>query len=311
MGATIVGCGAALAPVVVTNDDLAGRLDTSDAWIRDRTGIAERRVGGTTTGLAVGAARAALAHAGCDPASVDALVLATCSPDARLPSTAALVQAEVGTGGTAFDLHAACAGFVHGLVVGAGLLATGAHRVLIVGAETMSRLVDGEDRNTAVLFGDGAGAVVLEAVGGPGGLLAHALGNDPTGRHLITAPSDGPLTMEGREVFRRAVRATVDASERALAAAGLGADDVDLVVPHQANRRILEAAAGRLGIPMARWMCIVEHTGNTSAASIPMALAAAVEQGRLAEGQVVLLVGFGSGMSWGSALVRWSGRAVS
>lgn len=308
MGAAIVGCGAALAPDLVRNEDLAARLDTSDAWIRSRTGIAERRTGGTTTSLATAAARAALDHAELRADQIDVLVLATCTPDVRLPSTAALVQAELGTGGAAFDLHAACAGFVHALVVAAGLLATGAGHALVIGAETMSTLIDPTDRDTAVLFGDGAGAVVLAAGQEPGGLLAHVLGNEGSGQHLITAPLGGTLAMEGREVFRRAVRLTVDASRQALDAAGLAPHDVDLVVPHQANHRILEAAADRLGIPGDRWVSVVEHTGNTSAASIPMALATAVAEGRLGDGDTVLLVGFGAGMSWGGAVLRWQDR---
>lgn len=308
-GATIVGWGSALPEQVVTNHDLAARLDTSDEWVRERTGIEERRVGTSTTALAVDAGRAALERAEADPASVGAVVVATCTPDATMPATACEVQAALGGTGAALDVNAACAGFVHALVLAAGLTALGTDRVLVIGAETMSRIVDPDDRNTAVLFGDGAGAVVVDRAE-RSDLLAHVLGNDPDGRHLITAPSGGPLAMEGREVFRRAVRVVVDSGEEAIRRAGLLAADVDLVVPHQANRRILDAAADRLDIPSERWVSIVEHTGNTSAASVPLALAEAAGSGRLRPGDRVLLVGFGAGMSWGATLVRWRGSTA-
>ena len=306
MRATITGWGAALPPATVTNADLAARLDTTEGWIAERTGIRERRVGGTTAGLAEAAARRALAGAGVPAADLDAVVLATTTPDAAVPATAAEVQARLGAGGAALDLNAACSGFVYALVVAFGLVAAGSERVLVVGAETLSRLVDWDDRDTAVLFADGAGAVVVEASDGPGALLAHELGNDPTGRHLITAPLGGHLAMDGREVFRRAVRLVADAGARTLDAAGLGPDDVDLVVPHQANVRILDAAAERLGIPRERWADGLATTGNTSAASIPNAPADAADGGPLAAGATVLLVGFGSGMSWECAALRWT-----
>lgn len=309
MSIVIRGCGAADAPQVITNDDLAARLDTSDAWIRERTGIGARRVGASTTELAVDAGARALEAAGWDPDSIDVVVVATCSADLHLPATAALVQGELGITGAAFDLNAACAGFVYAFVVVDGMLAPG-RRALVIGSETMSRMIDWDDRNTAVLFGDGAGAVAVEQCD-EGGLLAHVLGNDPGGKHLIVAPTGGTLTMEGREVFRRAVRVTVDATRAVLAQAGASPDDIAVVVAHQANQRILDAAADRLGIPADRWISIVESTGNTSAASVPMALAEAAGAGRLHHGDLVVLVGFGAGMSWAAALLRWDEKEIT
>jgi 3-oxoacyl-[acyl-carrier-protein] synthase-3 len=303
MSIVVRGCGAADASRVITNHDLAQRLDTSDAWIRERTGIGARRIGDSTTALAVDAGARALEHAGWAPDTVDVVVVATCSADLHLPATAALVQGELGITGAAFDLNAACAGFVYAFVVVDGMLAPG-QRALVIGAETMSRMIDWDDRNTAVLFGDGAGAVAVEQ-SDEGGLLTHVLGNDPAGKHLIVAPTGGKLTMEGREVFRRAVRVTVDATRAVLNQAGASPDDVAVVVAHQANQRILDAAAERLAIPADRWISIVESTGNTSAASVPMALAEAAAAGRLGHGDLVVLVGFGAGMSWAAALLRW------
>lgn len=305
MGAVITGWGTALPDRVVTNADLEAVLDTTDAWITERTGIRERRVGGTTAGLATAAGRAALDRAGVDPASVDLVLLATCTPDQQLPASAATVQAELGIAGGAVDLNAACSGFVYGLVAAAGFLATGLQRVLLIGAETLSRITDPTDRNTAILFADGAGAVVLEAVDGPGALLAHDLGSDGGTRHLLYADHGDMMQMDGKEVFRRAVRVTVESAGRCLARAGVAPEEVTLLVPHQANIRIIDAACSRLGIPLERAATVLDRTGNTSAASIPLALADAADGGRLHEGDLVLLVGFGAGMSWGSALLRW------
>jgi 3-oxoacyl-[acyl-carrier-protein] synthase-3 len=304
-GAVITGWGAALPDTVVTNSDLEARLDTNDAWITERTGIKERRVGGTTAGLAVEAAEQALRRAARSGADIDQVLLATTTPDQQVPSTASEVQDRLGIAGGASDLNAACSGFVYGLVHAHGLVAMGAERVLLVGSETLSRITDSEDRNTAILFADGAGAVVLEAVDGPGQLLAWDLGSEGSGRDLLYADIGGHLHMEGRELFRRAVRATVDSSERCLARAGLAADDISLVVPHQANIRIIEAACQRLGVPMDRTATVLQSTGNTSAASIPLALVDAVEGGRVSRGDKVLLVGFGAGMSWASAVLQW------
>ncbi len=309
-GATITGWGAALPDKTVTNADLEAVLDTSDQWIQERTGIRERRIGGTTTGLAIEAGQAAMDRAGVVGADIDLVIVATSTPDQQLPSSASTVQDQLHIAGGAMDLNAACSGFVYGLVTAHGLLATGARRILLAGSETMSRIVDWDDRNTAVLFADGAGAVVLEAVDGPGQMLAWDLGSDGSARHLLYADVGGHMQMDGREVFRRAVRAIVETTTRTLAAAGTTAADVALVVPHQANTRIVDAACHRLGIPVARTANVLDRTGNTSAASIPIALTDALDHDRVAPGDLVLFVGFGAGMSWASALVRWGGSVT-
>jgi 3-oxoacyl-[acyl-carrier-protein] synthase-3 len=305
-GMRIIGWGSALPEKVVTNADLEVGLDTTDAWITERTGIRERRIGGTTSGLATEAGRAALRSAGIDADQLDLVLVATCTPDQALPATAATVQHALGISGGALDINAVCSGFVYGLAVGAGLLATGLDRLLLVGSDTMSGIVDWEDRSTAILFADGAGAVVLEATDGPGDLLGYDLDNDGSGRHLLWADVGGFIQMDGREVFRRAVRSTVDSSLRSLERAGIGVADVALMVPHQANIRIIDAACQRLGIPAERAVITVDRQGNTSAASIPLALADAADAGRIHPGDLVLLVGFGAGMSVASAVVRWS-----
>ncbi len=306
-GAVTTGWGSALPDKVVTNDDLSARLDTSDAWIVERTGIRERRIGGTTSELAVAAGARALEHAGRTGADVDVLVLATTTPDALVPGTSATVQQALGIAGGAFDLNAACSGFVYALVVAHGLIATGARRVLVVGSETLSHITDWDDRTLAVLVGDGAGAVLLEATDGPGDLLAWDLGADGSLRHLLKCDHGGFLFMNGREIFRHAVRAVVESSNQALGRAGLTAKDVDLFVPHQANARIISAAASRLGIPDERCVITIDRYGNTSSASIPLALVDAADAGRLGRGDLVLLSGFGGGMTWASALLRWGG----
>ncbi|MBL8775439.1 MAG: ketoacyl-ACP synthase III [Acidimicrobiales bacterium] len=299
----IAGWGAALPDKTITNDDLATWLDTSDEWIRERTGIAERRVGSSTTELAVAAGRQALVRS---PGAVDAVIVATLTPDQETPATASVVQAALGLDRcAAFDLNAACSGFVYGLVVARGLMAAGLRRILLIGAETMSRIVDWDDRETAVLFGDGAGAVVLEATDGPDTLLGHDLGGDGAAAPLLWADRGDVLHMDGREVYRRAVRALVESSTAALDRAGLTVADVGLFVPHQANRRIIEASAERLGIPPERVALMVERTGNTSAASIPLALCAVLDEGRVHPGEILLLSGVGAGMAWGSAVLRW------
>jgi 3-oxoacyl-[acyl-carrier-protein] synthase III len=305
-GLRITGWGSALPDKVVTNADLEAGLDTSDAWITERTGIRERRIGGTTSGLATEAGAAALRSAGADAADVDLVLVATCTPDQVMPATAATVQDALAIPGGAFDLNAVCSGFVYGLVVGAGLLATGLDRVLVIGADTMSGIVDWEDRSTAILFADGAGAVVVEATDGPGDLLGYDLDNDGSARHLLAADVGGFIKMDGREVFRRAVRSTVDSSLRAVERAGVTVDDLALIVPHQANIRIIDAVCQRLDIPTERAVVTVDRHGNTSAASIPLALADAADAGRLHPGDLVLLVGFGAGMSVASAVVRWN-----
>ncbi|MGI9118538.1 MAG: beta-ketoacyl-ACP synthase III [Acidimicrobiales bacterium] len=304
-GAAVTGWGVALPDTAVTNADLEARLDTSDRWITERTGISERRIGGTTGQLAAAAARQALVAAGASPASVDLLVLATSTPDQQMPATASAVQESLGLRCGAFDVNAACSGFVYALIAGVGMAGIGARRVLVVGADVMSRVTDQQDRGTAVLFGDGAGAVVLDAVEGPGQILGWDLGSDGSLRHLLQADIGGYVRMEGKEVFRRAVRVMVESSEASLAKAGLTAADVDLLVPHQANTRIIVAACERLGIPVERTAMVLHRTGNTSAASIPLALGDAVDAGRVAKGDNVLLVGFGAGMTWASAILRW------
>lgn len=304
-GCRITGWGTALPDKVLTNADLEARLETTDAWITERTGIRERRVGGTTCGLAVEAGAKALAGAGLTGADVDCILLATTTPDQTVPATSAAVQHDLGIPGGAFDLNAACSGFVYGLVVAAGLIETGMRRVLVVGAETLSRITDPDDRGTIILVGDGAGAVVVEADDDRPSLLGWDIGCDGSARHILYCDVGGWIQMEGREVFRRAVRVMVDSAARTFAKAGVTVDDVALVVPHQANQRIIDAACQRLGVPAERVSSVLAHTGNTSSASIPLALADAADTGRLSPGDLVLLVGFGAGMTWASALLRW------
>jgi 3-oxoacyl-[acyl-carrier-protein] synthase-3 len=304
--ARVTGWGAALPEKVVTNVDLESTLDTSDAWIVERTGIRERRIGGTTAGLGIDAARVAMDRAGVSGADIDLVLLCTSTPDEAMPAGASVIQHELGVRGGAVDLNAACSGFVYGLVAADGFLRAGLQRVLLVGAETMSRIVDWDDRGTAILFGDGAGAVVLERGAGPGGVLGFDLGSDGSLRHILHADTAGTIEMDGPEVFRRAVRVVVDSAEAALAAAGITADDVALFIPHQANARIITSACARLGIGDDRTLNILATTGNTSAASIPMALAGAADDGRLRAGDLVLMTGFGAGMSWASAVLEWA-----
>jgi 3-oxoacyl-[acyl-carrier-protein] synthase-3 len=318
----VLGCGSYLPKEVLTNFDLARKVDTTDEWITQRTGIRERRIaasGEFTSHLATHAARAALAAGGVDPGSIDLVVLATSTPDNTFPATAVAVQAALGiTGGAAFDMQAVCSGFVFGLATADGLLRTGAFkRALVIGAETFSRLLDWSDRTTCVLFGDGAGAVVLEASQQPGsrddrGLLTAHLRSD--GRHkdklyVDGGPSStgtvGHLRMEGREVFRHAVANVIDVVEDAFAATGYTAADIDWFVPHQANKRIIDGSAHKLGIPPKKIVTTVDRHGNTSAASIPLALSVAVEDGRIKKGDLVLLEAMGGGFTWGAILLRW------
>jgi 3-oxoacyl-[acyl-carrier-protein] synthase III len=305
MGSRIAGWGASLPEKVLTNADLEGWLDTSDEWIVERTGIRERRVGGITSTLAVEAAQQALTTAGRRPEDVDALIVATTTPDQTVPATASTVQDLLGLQCGAFDLNAACSGFVYGLVVAHGLLAVGHRCILVVGADALSRITDWDDRGTAILFGDAGGAVVLEA-SDEEHLHAWHLSSEGEGRDLLYAEVGGVMIMDGPEVYRRAVRVIVASAEATLELAGTGIDEVALVVPHQANQRIMDAACRRLGVPPERVMSVLERTGNTSAASIPYALAEAASAGRLAAGDKVLLVGFGAGMTGASALITWS-----
>jgi len=304
----ITGWGTSLPPKILTNHDLEQMMETSDEWIVERTGIRQRHVGGTTIGLSTESGRAALDMSGVDVAEIDALVLATTTPDTQW-GTAATVQNHLGLRCGAFDVNAACSGFVYGLITAHGLITMGARKVLLIGTDSLSRITDWEDRNTAVLFGDGSGAVVLEAVEGPGQLLAWDLDADGSLGRLLWADVGGYIHMEGKEVFRRAVRIMVDSATKSLDHAGLTADDISLVIPHQANIRIINAACDRLGIDPSKAVTVLEHTGNTSSASVPLALANALDNGRITEGDLLLLVGFGGGMTAASAVLRWGGGA--
>jgi len=306
-GGVITGHGIAVPDKVVTNEDLSLTLDTNDAWIQERTGIRERRIGGTTSGLAIEAGLAALAKAGRRPDEIDAVILATTTPDQIVPGTSATVQDGIGVTGGAFDVNAACSGFVYALTVAHGMLAIGAERLLVIGSETLSKITDWDERSVSILVGDGAGAVVLEAVDGPGQLLSFKLGADGSLRHLLKCDHGGYLYMNGKEIFRKAVAVVVESSQQAIAEAGLTPDQIDVVVPHQANLRIISAACHRLGIPEEKAVVVIDRYGNTSSASIPLALADALDTGRLQQGQHVLLTGFGGGMTWASAVLKWGG----
>jgi 3-oxoacyl-[acyl-carrier-protein] synthase III len=319
----IAGVGMAVPERRVTNFDLSKTVDTSDEWIRERTGIVERRVAGegeTTASLAIEAGLAAIKDAGVDPGDIGLCIVATCTSEQPIPPTSSFVQEGLGLRCGAFDIDAACSGFVYAMVAGASMVATGAFRpVLVIGAETLTRVVDPLDRSTVILFGDGAGAVVL-APSDDVGLLAWDLGCDGSLTGLLGIPAGGSrlptsdetvaggehwLKMDGREVFRRAVRVIVDSARLTLEQAGVTADDIALFVPHQANLRIIDSAATKLGLPPERTFVNIDRYGNTSAASVPIALAEAGEEGRLHDGDLVLLSGFGAGMSWASAVVRW------
>jgi 3-oxoacyl-[acyl-carrier-protein] synthase-3 len=318
----VLGCGSYLPNQVLTNADLARKVDTSDEWIVQRTGIHERRIaapGEVTSQMATHAARAALAHARLDPQAIDLILLATSTPDNTFPASAVTVQAELGiTHGAAFDVQAVCSGFVYALATADALLKTGAFsRALVIGAETFSRLLDWTDRTTCVLFGDGAGAVVLEAQELPGtpedrGVLTVKLRSD--GRHksklfVDGGPSStgtvGHLRMEGREVFRHAVAMITDVVEDAFKATGYTVADIDWFVPHQANKRIIDGSAHKLGIAPSKVVTTVDRHGNTSAASIPLALADAVADRRIKRGDLLLLEAMGGGFTWAAALLRW------
>jgi 3-oxoacyl-[acyl-carrier-protein] synthase III len=307
-GAVITGWGTALGPKTLTNKDLEQMMDTSDDWIVERTGIRERHVGGTTVGMSTEAGRAALDMSGVDLSEIDAVLLATCTPDTQWGNAAA-VQNELGLRCGALDVNAACSGFMYGLVTAHGMIAMGARKILVIGTDSLSRIVDWDDRNTAVLFGDGSGAVVLEAVEGPGQLLGWDLDADGSLGRLLWAEVGGFIQMEGKEVFRRAVRIMVDSATKSMNHAGVTADQISLVVPHQANVRIIQAACDRLGIEIERAVMVLDRTGNTSSATIPLALADALDTGRVKEGDLLLLVGFGGGMTAASAVLRWGGGA--
>jgi 3-oxoacyl-[acyl-carrier-protein] synthase-3 len=306
----ITGWGTALPEKVLTNDDLRNTgLDTTDEWIIERTGIRTRHVGGSTASLSIEAGRQAIGMAGLDPRQIDALVLATTTPDRTVPATSATVQHGLGLRCGAFDVNAACSGFTYALVVAHGMIAMGSERVLVIGTDTLSRITDWSDRNTAILFADGSGAVVLEAVEGRGQLRGWDLDADGSAEQYLYADIGGHMLMEGKEVFRRAVRIMVDSAEKSMKAAGVTAEEIALVVPHQANVRIIRAACERLGIGMERAALVLDRTGNTSSASVPLALADALDSGRVAEGDLVLLVGFGAGMTAASSIIEWGGPA--
>ena len=324
--AHVVGWGKYVPRRVLTNDDLSRMVETSDEWIRTRTGIRERRLadeGETTATMAVEAARQALEVARISPAQLDLIIVATVTPDHLFPATACLVQDALGaTHAAAFDLSAGCSGFIYALSVAAHLLEAGAFQTaLVIGAETLSRITDWSDRATCVLFGDGAGAVVLQAGENEGGVLATVLGADGSGGDLLMLPAGGSrwpashrtvaeglhyLRMQGREVFRFAVRKMPATTRKVLERAGLTLDDVGLLIPHQANQRIIDAAARALGIPEDAVYVNLDRYGNTSAASIPIALCEAAEEGRIQPGDLVVCVGFGAGLTWGAAAIRWT-----
>lgn len=323
--ACVAGTGSALGSRVVSNDELARDLDTSDEWIRSRTGIVERRFAGTNetaSSLAALAGSRALEAAAMDPSVIALTVVATISGDQPLPSTASFVQQRVGIGGAAFDLAAACAGFIYAVEVGAAQIVAGSvDTVLVVGTEVLSRFLDFSDRTTCVLFGDGAGAVVLTAGHEPG-VVGSVLENDGKQAGLLGIPAGGsrePASGEtvrrsdhvirmtsGSEVFRRAVESMSTAASSLLEKSGLTSNDVALVVPHQANARIIHAVAQRLGFQEDRVFVDLEHVGNTSAASVPIALDRAWRAGRLSPGDLVLTVAFGAGLAWGANLIRWT-----
>jgi 3-oxoacyl-[acyl-carrier-protein] synthase III len=317
----VAGCGAYLPERIVTNVELADRLDTSDEWIRQRTGIGERRVaapGELTSDLAIRAGEKALASAGLSARDLDLLVVATATPDNTFPATATKVQARLGMSrGAAFDVQAVCAGFIFALSVADNALRLGqARTALIIGAETFSRILDWDDRSTCVLFGDGAGALVLKAVSASsaGGrfVLSNHLHSDGCQYEILyvdggpsSTRSTGLLRMQGREVFRQAVQHLSEVVDEALRANDLTAADIDWLVPHQANSRIIDGMGRKLGLPPDRIVMTIERHANTSAASIPLALEAAVEDGRIKPGHLVLMEALGGGLSWGASLVRW------
>lgn len=316
----IVGCGSYLPKKIITNNDLEKIVDTSDEWIRERTGIIQRHIAAEdekTSDLAISAARVAIEKAGITPSEIDLIILATTTPDLTFPATACRVQAALGSRGFAFDIQAVCSGFVYALATADNFIRTGQVKTaLVIGAETFSRILDWTDRNTCVLFGDGAGAVVLRAIPGEGntsdrGILTTHLHSDGHHEKLLYVdggPSStqtvGHVRMVGPEVFRHAVVNLTNVVREALDATGLQASALDWIVPHQANRRIIDGTARKLGIDVGRIVVTVDRHGNTSAASIPLALCEAVEDGRIKPGHLILIEAMGGGFTWGSALVR-------
>lgn len=327
--AAITGWGMAVPDRVMTNADLARMVETSDEWIVSRTGIKERRVvgpGDNTTSLATAAAKQALERADLAATDIDLIIVGTCTPDQFLVSQACLVQAELGGNAGAFDLGAACSGFVYALATGSQFIQSGTfRRVLVIGVDTLTRFVDYTDRTTCILFGDGAGAVVLERTDEPRGLLSTVLGADGAGHKHLYIPGWGAfvpesasifpeyrpyLQMNGNEVFRFAVRVMGDAAAEAVAKAGLTFDDIGMLIPHQANERIIDAAARRLHLPKERVWRNLDRYGNTSAASIPIALCEAEAAGQFSEGDNLVFVAFGGGLAWAAGVVRWGVAGV-
>jgi 3-oxoacyl-[acyl-carrier-protein] synthase III len=324
--AEVASVGVAVPPRVVTNHDLSRTLDTSDQWIVERTGIRERRIAGpeqSVASLGREASEKALAQAGVTAAELDTIVLATASPDRLLPSTACDLQALIGAhNAAAFDVDAACPGYIYGLTVAEGLIASGQSKtVLVVGAEKLSTITDWQDRSTAILFGDGAGASVVRKTSGDSrGILSSFIKSDGRLAPLLYRPGGGAaepisekvvcershyMKMAGREVFKAAVLAMADACDQALRQAGVTAEQIDLLIPHQANLRIIEATAKHAGMPMSKVMVNLDRFGNTSSASIPLAIDQAITEGRIQRGSLLLLVAFGAGFTWGSSVVRW------
>jgi len=305
-GSRITGWASALPDEIVTNHDLEKTLDTTHDWIVERTGIHSRRVGGSTHDLSVESGKAAIARAGLTPADIDMVLLATTTPEKQCPATASVIQDTLGITGGAFDIQAACSGFVYGLAIADGMIATGLNNVLVIGTDTLSHITDWEDRGTAILFADGSGSMVVSATEGAGNVLGYSLDSDGSlEKHLYAEHHGGKLIMNGKEVFRNAVGVMVNTSKDAMQKAAVTIDDIALVVPHQANIRIIESACKRLKAPMEKVAIVLDHTGNTSSASIPLAFVEAEAQGRIQPGELILMTGFGAGMSSASAVIRW------
>jgi len=324
--AHIIGWGMYAPPNIVTNDDLAKKMDTTDAWIRERTGIAQRHVASekeSTAAMAIYAARAAIERANINPMEIDLVIVATVTPEYPFPATACLVQSAIGAERAgAFDLEAGCSGFVYGLAMAAGMIRGEMHNtILVIGVETLSRIVDWNDRATAVLFGDGAGAAILRASEKPGGVVASVLGADGSGGELLILPAGGArhpagpetvlskmhyVRMNGREVYRFATRVMAEAAQIVVKRAGWSLEQIDLFIPHQANARIIESAAKALKLASDKVFVNLQNYGNTSAASIPIALCEAVDAGKVKPGDRLVLVGFGAGLTWAACAIQWT-----
>ena len=327
--ASLSGWGMYVPERIVTNDELARSIDTSDEWIASRTGIRQRRVAApdeTTSTMAIRAARDAIRVAGLTPSEIDLVIVGTATPDYQFPATACLTQEALGIVGGAFDLEAGCTSFMYGLSIASAYVAAGMYdHILVIGSEVLSRILDWTDRSTCVLFGDGAGAVVVSADDRIAFQPQFVLGSDGSGAHALSLPAGGSRTpaseetvraglhhvhMAGPEVFRFATRVVVEATERVLKKSGLAPSDVDLFIPHQANTRIIEYAVHRLGFPEDRVFLNIDRYGNTSSASIPLALCEAHAQGRLRPNDIVVMVGFGAGLTWAAAALQWTGSPV-